>query len=83
MRVYAVSSDGVRSLPDGRFQQQGVIDGVGNPTVAGSVVKNAALSMRDEILTWHHEPSIVQEIYRPAHGKPKTVNAKSPARESA
>jgi hypothetical protein len=41
------------------------------------------LSMRDEILTWHHEPSIVQEIHRPAHGKPKTVNAKSPARESA
>jgi predicted dehydrogenase len=29
------------------------------------------------------KPSIVQEIHRPAHGKPKTVNAKSPTRESA
>jgi glucose-fructose oxidoreductase len=29
------------------------------------------------------EPSIVQEIHRPAHGKPKTVNSQSPTRESA
>jgi hypothetical protein len=53
MRVYAVSSDTVRSLPDVRLQQQGVIDGVGNSTVAGIPVKNGASSVRDEILTWH------------------------------
>ena len=29
------------------------------------------------------KPSIVQEIHRPAHGKPKTVNSQSPTRESA
>jgi glucose-fructose oxidoreductase len=29
------------------------------------------------------KPSIVQEIHRPAHGKPQTVNAQSPTRESA
>ena len=29
------------------------------------------------------KPGIVQELHRPAHGKPKTVNAKSPTRESA
>ncbi len=28
-------------------------------------------------------PSIVQEIHRPAHGKPHTVNSQSPTRESA
>ena len=29
------------------------------------------------------KPSLVQEIHRPAHGKPKTVNSQSPTRESA
>jgi len=29
------------------------------------------------------KPSMVQEIHRPAHGKPKTVNSQSPTRESA
>ncbi len=29
------------------------------------------------------KPGIVQEVHRPAHGKPKTVNAESPTRESA
>ena len=29
------------------------------------------------------QPSVVQEIHRPAHGKPKTVNSQSPTRESA
>jgi glucose-fructose oxidoreductase len=29
------------------------------------------------------KPGIVQEIHRPAHGKPKTVNSQSPTRESA
>jgi predicted dehydrogenase len=29
------------------------------------------------------KPGIVQEIHRPAHGKPKTINSQSPARESA
>jgi hypothetical protein len=29
------------------------------------------------------KPSIVREIHRPAHGKPKTVNSQSPTRESA
>jgi predicted dehydrogenase len=28
-------------------------------------------------------PSVVQEIHRPAHGKPETVNSESPTRESA
>jgi glucose-fructose oxidoreductase len=28
-------------------------------------------------------PSLVQELHRPAHGKPQTVNAQSPSRESA
>ena len=66
MRVYAVSSDSVRSLPDARLQQQGGIDGVGLPPFANK-----------------KKPSIAQEIHRPAHGKPKTVNAKSPTRASA
>jgi len=29
------------------------------------------------------KPSIVQEIQRPAHGKPQTINSESPSRESA
>ncbi len=29
------------------------------------------------------KPSIVQEIHRPSHGKPKTVNSQSPTRDSA
>jgi predicted dehydrogenase len=29
------------------------------------------------------KPSLVQEIHRPAHGKPKTVNSQSLTRESA
>src|SRR6266404_707950 len=29
------------------------------------------------------KPSVVQEIHRPAHDKPKTVNSQSPTRESA
>ncbi len=29
------------------------------------------------------KPSLVQEIRRPAHGKPKTINSQSPTRESA
>ena len=29
------------------------------------------------------KPSMVQEIHRPAHGKPKTVDSQSPTRESA
>lgn len=29
------------------------------------------------------KPSIIQEIHRPAHGKPKTVDSQSPTRESA
>jgi predicted dehydrogenase len=29
------------------------------------------------------KPTIVQEIHRPAHGKPKTVNSQSPTRDSA
>lgn len=29
------------------------------------------------------KPSIIQEIHRPAHGKPKIVDSQSPTRESA
>jgi predicted dehydrogenase len=29
------------------------------------------------------KPSVIQEIHRPAHGKPKIVNSQSPTRESA
>ncbi len=61
------------------------IEGLADVRVMRAIYESARKGAAVELppLPDKKKPSIIQEIHRPAHGKPKTVNSQSPTRESA
>jgi hypothetical protein len=60
-------------------------EGLADVRIVRAIYKFAASGRAVELPTLpaKKKPGIGQEIHRPAHGKPKTVNAESPSGEAA